>query len=203
MFRYVLAGRRWKELHLHLLFDLVFDVRVTSEKAFAFLRCSWSVIGLTFSFVGLASIAQGNDIQRFDAWRVNCPGSTPDGCRVWQRVQVVHDGIAQDVMAVSIAPADDGLALLVQLPLDVYLPADFGLRIDGQNERRIRYRNCNEAGCWVVLPVDQSLISQLRRGITAEAALALVEGETVHISFSLRGFTAALSAFEEARENFE
>jgi invasion protein IalB len=149
------------------------------------------------------SAQDASAVQSFEDWRVSCPQAVADSCRVWQRVQVQHDGLAQDVMAVSIAPADEGLALLVQLPLDVYLPADFGLRIDGQNERRIRYRNCNEAGCWVILPADQALIGQLRRGISAEAALALVEGETVRISFSLRGFTAALNAFEEARATFE
>ena len=172
-------------------------------KYFMAVRLIWAISALVFFGAGQESTAQDSDLQSFESWRVSCPGSTSDSCRVWQRVQVVHAGIAQDVMAVSIAPADNGLALLVQLPLDVYLPADFGLRIDGRNERRIRYRNCNEAGCWVVLSVDQSLISELRRGITAEAALALVEGETVRISFSLRGFTAAFNAFEEAREHFE
>ncbi|HID67421.1 MAG TPA: hypothetical protein EYP31_04005 [Roseibacterium sp.] len=139
----------------------------------------------------------------FDAWRVSCPQGTADSCRVWQRVQVEHGGTAQDVMAVSVAPAENGLALLIQVPLDVYLPADFGLRVDGQGERRLRYRNCNEAGCWVVIPADAALLGQFRRGITAEGALSLIEGETVRISFSLRGFTAALAAFDEARASFD
>ena len=147
--------------------------------------------------------AEPHQIQFFESWRVSCPQDTADSCRVWQRVQVHHDGTAQDVMAVSIAPADQGLVLLVQVPLDIYLPADFGLRVDGQGERRLRYRNCNQTGCWVAAPADAQLLRQFRRGITAEAALSLVEGETVRISFSLLGFTAAMVAFEEIRDRFE
>ncbi len=143
------------------------------------------------------------DVQVFDDWRVSCPQNSADSCRVWQRVQVQHGDVAQDVMAVSLAPADTGLALLIQVPLDVYLPADFGLRVDGANERRVRYRNCNETGCWVLIEADAPLLNQFRRGITAEAALSLIEGETVRISFSLRGFTAALAAFERARAAYE
>lgn len=142
-------------------------------------------------------------LQTFDAWRVSCAQDVADTCRVWQRVQVEHADGLQDVMAVSVAPADTGLAVLFQVPLDVFLPADFGFRIDGQNERRVRYRNCNAAGCWVVIGNDAALMGQMRRGITAEAALSLIEGETVRISFSLRGFTAAMQAFEEARQGFE
>ena len=142
-------------------------------------------------------------VQAHQDWRVSCPQNTPESCRVWQRVQVEHEGSTQDVMSVSFAPANEGFALLVQLPLDVYLPDDFGLRVDGRGERRIRYRNCNETGCWVVAPADDRLLNQFRRGITAEAAINLIEGETVRISFSLRGFTAAFAAFEEVRDSFD
>ena len=177
-------------------------------------RTSWKwchglfAAGLVF-FVTLLFVishsahATPRQIQFFEAWRVSCPQNTADSCRVWQRVQVNHDGVAQDVMVVSIAPTDRGLALLVQVPLDIYLPADFGLQVDGRHERRLRYRNCNETGCWVAAPADAQMLSQLRRGITAEATMRLVEGETVRISFSLLGFTAAMAAFEEMRGNFD
>ncbi len=142
-------------------------------------------------------------VAAFEDWRMSCPGNSADSCRVWQRVQVAYGDGLQDVMAVSVAPADSGLVVLFQVPLDVYLPADFGLRVDGTGERRVRYRNCNETGCWVLLRDDSGVLSSFRRGITAEAALSLVEGETVRISFSLRGFTAAMAAFEDARQTFE
>ncbi|WP_299150247.1 invasion associated locus B family protein [uncultured Tateyamaria sp.] len=141
--------------------------------------------------------------QEFEDWRVTCTAQASETCRVWQRVQIAHEGKTQDVMAVSVAPSDEGLVLLVQVPIDVFLPADFGLRIDGQNERRVRYRNCNQAGCWVLIVLNDRLLRQLQSGLTAETAMSLVEGETVRVSFSLRGFTAAMAAFEKARASYE
>ncbi|MEE4188007.1 MAG: invasion associated locus B family protein [Roseobacter sp.] len=140
-------------------------------------------------------------VQVFEAWRVSCGGAEADSCRVWQRVQVVVGDVAQDVMSVSLAPSEGtgGLVLVIQTPSDVYLPADFALRIDRGRERRARFRNCNAAGCWVVMPVDADLLRDLRRGLEAQAAFSLVEGETVRISFSLRGMTEALAAYEAER----
>ena len=166
------------------------------------------VISFVFSVVSLSGVtlaqnADPSQVQSFEDWRVSCAEAVADNCRVWQRVQVAHGDGLQDVMAVSVAPADNGLVVLFQVPLDVYLPADFGLRVDGTGERRVRYRNCNETGCWVLLRGDSGVLGSFRRGITAEAALSLVEGETIRISFSLRGFTAAMAAFEDARRTLE
>lgn len=139
------------------------------------------------------------EVSTFQDWRVTCSVDALEDCRVWQRVQVQQSDELHDVMAVSLAPSDDGLVLIFQTPLDVYLPADFALRIDGQREQRMRFRHCNPAGCWVLIPADTGLLRALQRGQKAEAALSLVEGQTVRISFSLMGFTSALEAFEEAR----
>lgn len=141
-------------------------------------------------------------VQVFDAWRVSCGSPEADSCRVWQRVQVVAGDIAQDVMSVSLAPSSDtdsGLVVVLQTPLDVYLPADFALRIDGAGERKVRFRNCDAAGCWVVMPVDTALLRDLRGGLEAQAAFSLIAGEVVRISFSLRGISAALAAYETER----
>lgn len=136
----------------------------------------------------------------YEDWRMSCADAAASSCRVWQRVQVALNGVAQDVMALSLAPAETetGFAFLIQLPLDVYLPDDIGLRVDGTAERVIRFRNCNAAGCWALLPADAALLRQLRRGLEGEVAFSLMEGERVQISFSLRGMTAALRAYEGA-----
>lgn len=152
-----------------------------------------------FLVVVVPQYAMSTEVRSFEDWRVTCSVQELDDCRVWQRIQVLQESEAHDVLAVSLAPADDGLTLIVQTPLDVYLPADFALRIDGQDERRVRFRHCNPAGCWVLIPADGNLLRAFQRGQEAEAALSLVEGQTVRISFSLMGFTAALNAFREER----
>ncbi|MEX3017920.1 invasion associated locus B family protein [Gymnodinialimonas hymeniacidonis] len=179
-----------------------FRRNVRCEVAFALALVGAACLS-TFAAPASAQDEAALAVEAHEDWRVSCPGETADSCRVWQRVQVPYGDDLQDVMAVSVAPADGGLVVLFQVPLDVYLPADFGLRVDGTGERRVRYRNCNETGCWVLMRGDSGVLSSFRRGITAEAALSLVEGETVRISFSLRGFTAAMAAFEDARQDFE
>jgi invasion protein IalB len=141
-------------------------------------------------------------IEVFQDWRVSCASADAQSCRVWQRVQVQlpEMDIAQDVLAVSFAPSDTetGLAFVVQTPLDVYLPGDFGLQIDGNRVRSARFRNCNSGGCWVVMPIDSEFLADLRGGVQAAASLSLFEEERVQISFSLRGVTAGLGAYDQA-----
>jgi invasion protein IalB len=147
---------------------------------------------------GVDTTPKHTAIKAFTDWHYSCDGGDA-GCRVWQRVQLAHGETTQDVLALSLAPTEDGArALLVQTPLDVYLPADLGLKIGGNAERRIRFRNCNAQGCWVLVPITDRLLTEMKRGRSGAVALKLMDGETVRISFSLLGFTAALTAFEQA-----
>lgn len=136
----------------------------------------------------------------FEDWVVTCSAENKESCRLWQKVQVDLEGRRQDVMVVSITPQEETTSpmLVVQTPLDVFLPAGFGLDVDGQLVTTAPFRNCNAAGCWVTFPVSSELAQRLQRGAEGHAVFYIVEGQPIRISFSLRGFTAAWEALENA-----
>ena len=159
--------------------------------------------------------SQGGEVRvnRFDDWTYRCllpaapasdAGSEPaqlaePACEIFQSVFVEQAGGAVEVLNVALSRANDAQArydwaLVVLAPLDVHLPSDFGLSTDGREPEIVRYRNCNQLGCFVVIPADTALINRLKRANNGAGHFRLVNGQTVKIVFSLIGFTKAFNA---------
>ncbi|MDX8354529.1 invasion associated locus B family protein [Cognatiyoonia sp. IB215182] len=141
--------------------------------------------------------------EQFEDWQHRCIShKRPDqtaACELSQSVQVDQDGRSVEVLNIALSRADDaagsvGWALVVLTPRDVHLPSDFGLKLGNTAPFLTRYRNCNEAGCWVVVPADEAVLSAMKRGIEGAANFRLLNGQVVSVVFSLRGFTAGFEA---------
>lgn len=141
--------------------------------------------------------------EHFEDWQYRCisphgPDQTT-ACELSQSVQVNQNGRRVEVLNVSLSRADDaagnvGWALVVLTPQDVHLPSDFGLELGNTAPFLVRFRNCNDAGCWVVIPADDTVLSAMKRGLEGAANFRLLNGQVVSVIFSLRGFTAGFEA---------
>lgn len=141
--------------------------------------------------------------ERFEDWQHRCISpQRPDqtaACELSQSVQVDENGRPVEILNIALSRADDavgsvGWALVVLTPQDVHLPSDFGLKLGNTAPLLARYRNCTEAGCWVVVPADEAVLSAMKRGIEGAANFRLLNGQVVSVIFSLRGFTAGFEA---------
>lgn len=140
---------------------------------------------------------------RFDDWALRCvtqPGS--DGkavCELAQSVKATLSGKDVPVLEIAVSPAADKAgkarhALVVLTPLDVLLSSDFGLQIGKGKQEVYRYRNCNHLGCFAVVPLTRERLKALVSGRDAAVFFRLLDGQTVKIMVSLKGFGRALEA---------
>ncbi|CUX66776.1 hypothetical protein AGR6A_Lc70018 [Agrobacterium sp. NCPPB 925] len=112
---------------------------------------------------------------------------------------VDQGGKPVEVLNLAISRANDkagkaNWALVALTPLDVHLASDFGFGAGSAKPSLVRYRNCNHAGCFVIIPLDNSLISQMKQASNGATFFRLLGGQAVKVSFSLKGFTKAFDA---------
>ncbi|MEJ8561546.1 invasion associated locus B family protein [Yoonia sp. GPGPB17] len=145
--------------------------------------------------------------EAFEDWQYRCiltqELGEPIGCELSQSVLVEQDGRQVEVLNIALSRAVDQAsdvdwALVILTPKDVHLPSDFGLSFGSAEPQLIRYRNCNEVGCWVIVPGNASLIDTMKRQVEGTAYLRLLDGQVVRIVFSLRGFTRGFDAMSQA-----
>jgi len=141
--------------------------------------------------------------QRFDdwIWRCSVPADAGPSCEIAQSVRVSQDGKAVDILNLAVSRANDKAgkvewALIVLTPLDVHLPSDFALTIGGDKSKikpiMSHYRNCNHLGCFVVTPLDAATINSFKQAQEGAGFFRLLNGKTVKVVFSLKGFDKAL-----------
>lgn len=162
-----------------------------------------------------ADAASAISTQRFDDWSYRCgevaleDGKTASQCEVVQVARVKQGEEDVSLLTLAIAKTvpeaeakgkqerDAALLLTALVPLNIFLPAGFGLDVDGKAITDTAYRNCNQAGCWVQQRLEPTTLAALQKGQTGAARLRLMNGQNVTIRFSLKGLTAALNKLKE------
>jgi invasion protein IalB len=145
--------------------------------------------------------------QRFDDWVLRCvmPVKSGDGtpgrpaCEIAQPLTVEQDGRHVEVLNLAVSRASDiagkaDWALVALAPLDVQLASDFGFSAGPGEPSLVRYRNCNRMGCFVIVPLDPGRIAEMKRAAEGAAFFRLLNGQTIKVTFSLKGFTRAFDA---------
>jgi invasion protein IalB len=145
--------------------------------------------------------------ERFDDWMLRCvvaagvDHNVPEkaSCEIAQPLMVDQGGKPVEVLNLAISRANDkagkaNWALVALTPLDVHLASDFGFGAGSAKPSLVRYRNCNHAGCFVIIPLDNNRISQMKQASDGATFFRLLNGQAVKVSFSLKGFTRAFDA---------
>lgn len=145
--------------------------------------------------------------ERFDDWTLRCVVAAETGdktpekpaCEIAQPLMVDQGGKPVEVLNLAISHANDkagkaNWALVALTPLDVHLASDFGFGAGSAKPSLARYRNCNHAGCFVIIPLDDNRISQMKQASDGATFFRLLNGQAVKVSFSLKGFTKAFDA---------
>ena len=147
--------------------------------------------------------------QKFTDWTYRCSyedsadeQQADKSCELSQAVMVGEGDNQSQILNFSLAKADDKAgkvkwALIALTPLDVHLPSDFGLQFGKTQPVITRFRNCNQLGCWVVIPATNKIISNMKRYGDGFGAFRLLNGQAIKVKFSLLGFTKAFSALEQ------
>jgi invasion protein IalB len=133
------------------------------------------------------------DIKAVGDWMVRCfPVQSPSPCDIFQEEDSKASG--QRILSLSMAyvPSLDRHALQISVPLDIAVPRGVTVQTDSYTSPVLKYRRCDRNGCYVEMPVDNSLVEGLSKsGDNARVNIVADNGKAYALKFSLKGFTAA------------
>ncbi len=130
--------------------------------------------------------------EQYQSWEVRCPTAAQNAsCSMTQLVTNPEDD--QPVMRVIIAqpPQAESPIMTFLLPLGVRLAPGLQLSVDGNEGVPFPYQVCDQPGCRADLPLQASLMQQLRGGSNATLSLVGPRGNRRDLTISLMGFTDA------------
>jgi len=145
----------------------------------------------------------------FGAWQARCETRTAGAtsqraCGLVSSVTVKGpDGKPAVATVIMLRPtaAAGQYQLSIELPLSVWLPSGVTLRDAGQHELiKLPFVTCHPQGCEAGSVIDAGQVGRLAAaGDAASATYELQARKTVTLSFSMKGFAAALSALQSGK----
>ena len=165
-----------------------------------------SMSQMSYSEDKKADAAQAADA---DAWQTRCDKVNEKGekdengknkqCEIFQKLVMQDTG--QRVMEFAIGyPAKDqkdknkdkkARGVLI-LPLGILLPPGGQIRVDDQQPFSFQIRYCTQGGCVAYLDMNDKVLDIFRKGTKAEILMGTLQGKTLGVPMSLKGFTKAL-----------
>jgi len=132
----------------------------------------------------------------FSDWELRCLRleSGKDRCQMYQ---LLIDATGQAVAEVNFfaippgGPAEAGASVIT--PLETLLTAELRLAVDAAEPRRYPYSFCSTEGCVARLGFTPEEVTEFKHGATGTVTIfpALAPDQTVDLTMSLSGFTAA------------
>lgn len=138
--------------------------------------------------------ASNAETQRFQDWEVSCSaegGQQQGGCIMRQMINNPDSNDPLMSAVVAYSPQAQASVLAFMLPLGVNLAPGMQLQVDGNEPVGFPYQFCMEQGCRADLPLESSLLQQLRSGNSATVSAIAPDGQRLDLDLSLMGFTSA------------
>ena len=161
------------------------------------------IIGALLGWIGRGLLAGPPDVASvlvYQDWRLICPArKEKDGnCRMTQDIVDSKTGqsIASLVLFKEVAKdKKESIVLGINVPLGVLLEPGVGLKF-GNDLKTYGYKTCLEGGCLAVVPADAALEKSLSGTDDAAVNVARLDGKTVQLPFSTKGYVDARKAFK-------
>ncbi|WP_195930701.1 invasion associated locus B family protein [Hyphomicrobium album] len=125
-------------------------------------------------------------------WLVNC-ASLPDqmSCEAIQTLTIQKTGQLLLSISVRIPPNSKTAAMMLHLPHGMFLPDGVSLTIDTNPPQKQPVQTCDQKGCYVGVPIDDTLLKTLQSGKILTIAFKSLEKKEITIPIALSGFKEA------------
>lgn len=150
-------------------------------------------LGMTHSS---AALANANSGKKFGEWTVFC--ETPEMlghevCHLVQERANLADNSRLAELVVTRGDSQDQLAVLITLPLGIWLPDGASIEIDKTSLGRRAIATCEPGGCVVGFGLKPDEHEALTGGLNLRAIFTY-EGQAVAVDFPLKGLNLGLGA---------
>lgn len=159
-------------------------------------RCGTVVVGLVLTSTAavLAQTPQATTAT-YDNWTVRCDmTSTSKNCEIAQSAQVQGQAVSQ--IAIGRPSKTDPLRIVIQVPINVWLPAGVQLVTDKDPDLvSATFKRCLGGGCFADADLKDDVVKKLRSQ-TENGRLSFKDAaqKDVALPVSFKGFAAAFDA---------
>jgi invasion protein IalB len=163
------------------------------------------IVAAVLGWIGRGVLAGTPDVPTmlvYQDWRLACPAMKDKdaNCRITQ--DIVDSKTGQQVASlvlfneVSKDKKQSSKVLAVNVPLGVLLEPGLGLKT-GNDTKSYPYKTCLEGGCLATIPSDEALEKSIAETSDASISVARLDGKTVQLPFSTKGFADARKAYKK------
>lgn len=141
---------------------------------------------------------QPSEEKLFKDWTVRCyPVASPTPCEMIEIRVAKKTG--QRVLGVLLAyvPARDTHIMQISVPLGVSLANGLVISADPYKSPVLKFRRCDQAGCYVESAVGADIIGQLSKASKGQIGIVTMDGRPFNLAFSMDGFSEAHAALVE------
>ena len=140
-----------------------------------------------------AASGEGVTTESFQDWEVRCQRSAegPSPCAMSQLITQPDSDQPLMQVILDYPPQIDDPVMSFFVPLGVRLAAGLQLSVDNGEPVQFPYQVCLEQGCRADVPIEPSMLQQLRSGSTATLSMIGPRGDRIDLDISLIGFTDA------------
>lgn len=141
---------------------------------------------------------QPSEEKLFKDWTVRCyPVASPTPCEMLELRVAKKSG--QRVLGLLFAymPARDAHILQISVPLGVSLANGLVVNADPYKSGVLKFRRCDQMGCYVETAVGNDIIAQMAKGSKGQIGIVTVDGRPINLAFSMDGFSEAHAALVE------
>lgn len=175
--------------------------------AFALLALSHTLPALSQSDTETANqppaqAAQDPDVstERYRDWALTCRTNAESGqrqCSMFQRLVVQDTNQVALNVAIGFLQSEEGARVPVAVftfPLGIFLPAGAELQVDDTEPTQLQIERCFQRGCQSGLALDDKRLAQFRAGSSANVTVMQSREQSIDLTVSLSGFSAAFDA---------
>lgn len=141
-------------------------------------------------------------------WQMQClrvPEGTDaeDPCQMYQ---LLKDGNGGNVAEVSLFRLQNGGQVAAGgtfvVPLETLLTQKLSISVDGSQPKRYDFSFCTQIGCYARVGFTAEDVAQFKAGKAAKISItpAMAPDQTVELTMSLSGFTAAIDETSQLRQ---
>ncbi len=180
-----------------------FDLNSTPVRAG--LAVALLVLGLIVGWFGHKAVSAPPDVATvsvYEDWRIACPQSTDKQTTSCEIRQDVLDAKSHSELAsLSIVRLKGVPTMIVTVPYNVLLDPGIGIQFGTDKPRVYPFEICNEVGCLVRVPFDDSIAKAMlaaAKAATPQARILLVgmDAKPAALPFSLKGYKDVIGVFD-------
>ena len=129
---------------------------------------------------------------RASGWQVQCNNNTEE-LRCAAYFDLISEQNNQRLLRLSVQQPRNqkDRALVLQLPLGLYLPAGVQLAIDDERSRKMDIQTCNKNGCFINTPLKKPDLDRITAADRLSIVIQAVNRREIRLTLPMNGFQRA------------